>query len=261
MAEYNEVYRRARYYDIAFRRDVTREVDFLCDLYRLEAGRPLSSMLDIACGPGYHARLFARRGIKTYGLDLRPEMVEFAREEAQAEQAHVEWMASDMRAFTLSQPVDLALTSYDSIDCLATNDEIVDHFRAVARNLTESGIYVFDLTHPRDCSLWNYGEFHYTGERSGISVEIEWAVNRPEGNPLTQIVDTELLMRVNDNGREEVFRDRARERFALPQEYIALAKLSRSLEMVRFYGDYNLDQPFDNSPGARRMIGVLRKVC
>ena len=71
MAEYNEVYGRAKYYDIAFRRDVTREVDFLTELYQRHAGKPLSSMIDIACGPGYHALLFASRGVRTIGLDLR----------------------------------------------------------------------------------------------------------------------------------------------------------------------------------------------
>ncbi len=33
MGEYNEVYQRARYYDIAFRRDVSREVDFLTQFF------------------------------------------------------------------------------------------------------------------------------------------------------------------------------------------------------------------------------------
>ena len=259
MAEYNEVYRRARYYDIAFRRDVTCEVDFLCDLYLQHAGRPLASMLDIACGPGYHARLFAKRGIRSAGLDLRPEMVDFARERANDEGAEVDWIASDMRRFCLDEPVDLALTSYDSIDCLTTQDEIVDHFRAVAENLAPGGLYVFETTHPRDCSIDRYGEFRYAGQENGVEVVIEWAVNRPKADPLTQVVETEILMRVNDRGREEVFRDRARERLGFPQEYIALGRLSGALEVKAFYGDFRLEQPFDNGPGSRRLIAVMGK--
>jgi len=260
MAEYNEVYQRARYYDIAFRRDVTREVEFLFNLYERHAGRPLSSMIDIACGPGYHALLFAKRGVRTTGLDLRPEMVEFGRELAAMEGVEVNWIASDMRNFTLAQPVDLALTSYDSVDCLLTQDEIVEHFRAVARNLTPRGLYVFEMTHPRDCSFTGYGDFKYVGKKNGVSVEIEWAPHGgPHIDPLAQVQELDVVMRVNDHGKEMIFHDRARERYALPQEYVALAKLSGALEVINFYGDFKFDQPFDMSPGARRMIAVLRR--
>ena len=259
MAEYNEVYGRAKYYDIAFRRDVTREVDFLTELYQRHAGKPLSSMIDIACGPGYHALLFASRGVRTIGLDLRPEMVEFGKELAVQKGVDVAWMAEDMRTFKLDKPVDLALTSYDSLDCLLDQDSIIAHFRAIADNLTPKGLYVFEMTNPRDCSLWEYGEFRYTGKENGVSVEIIWRPEHSNVDILNQVTDMEVEMRVNDNGREQVFKDRASERFALPQEYIALAKLSGTLNFVTFYGDFRFDQPFDNSPGSRRLIGVLQK--
>jgi len=260
MAEYNEVYQRARYYDIAFRRDVTREVDFLFQLYERHAGRPLASMIDIACGPGYHALLFAKRGVRTVGLDLRPEMVDFGRELAAMEGVEIEWMASDMRTFTLSKPVDLALTSYDSVDCLLTQDEIVAHFQTVARNLAPKGLYVFEMTHPRDCSLSEYGAFKYMGKKNGVSVEIEWAPNGgPHVDPYAQVQELDVVMRVNDHGKDLIFHDHARERYALPQEYVALAKLSGALEVINFYGDFKFDQPFDMTPGARRMIAVLRR--
>ncbi|MCB2108659.1 MAG: hypothetical protein KDE14_13210, partial [Rhodobacteraceae bacterium] len=70
MAEFNQVYARAAYYDIVFRRDVSHEVDFLLAEYKRLNGRDAASMLEIACGPGYHARQFARRGLATHRLDL-----------------------------------------------------------------------------------------------------------------------------------------------------------------------------------------------
>ncbi len=259
MAELHGVYQRARYYDIAFRRDVSNEVEFLARLFAQHAKRPLASMLDVACGPGYHARDFARMGVKAYGLDLRPEMVAFARDEAEAEGTRVEWFAADMRDFTLPQPVDLILTSYDSIDCLTGQDEIIEHFKTVGRNLAPKGLYVYELTHPRDCSLWNYGSHSYEGERDGIRVRIDWAVNHPAGDPFTQLTDVEVVMHVNDHGKTHEFHDRARERFCLPQEFVMLARISGALEAVRFLGDYRFDQPFDNTPGSRRMIGVFQR--
>ncbi len=258
MGEYFDIYRRAHYYDIVFRRDVSGEVQFLIDLYQRYNRRLLSSMIDIACGPGYHAKAFAACGIKACALDLQPEMIEFARTLDPQHNGLIHYLASDMRDFDLPAPVDLALNSFDSIDCLQTHEQIVSHFRAVARNLTTNGLYVLEITHPRDCSMWNYGNFQYRGERDGVSVVLDWAVNRPNADPVTQVIKCEVVMTVVENGKCQTFRETACERFSTLQEFAALAKLSGVMSVAGVYGDYRLDQPFDNSPGARRMIIVLQ---
>ena len=259
MGEYNAVYRRAGYYDIIFRRDVSAEAAFLAALFEAVNGRKLRSLVDIACGPGYHARAFARMGGEAFGVDLLPAMVDFARDQARAEGVSCQWLAADMRDFALPKPVDLALNSYDSIDCLLEIDDILAHFRAVARNLAPGGLYVFEHTHPRDCSMWRYGAYSYRGARDGVEVELEWAPDIARLDLVRQVIACEVTMRVRENGETHEFRDRAKERFTMPQEYATLAKLSGALALDRFLGDFRLDQPFDDSPGARRMIGVMRK--
>src|SRR5262249_29531707 len=134
MAEHLVLYRRADYYDIVFDGDVEREIDFASRLYRRHARRAPGSALEIACGPGYHARALARRGIRAVGLDLSGEMIALAREKATADGVEVDWLVGDMRAFALARPVDMAMCTLDGIDCLLTDDEIVRHFRAVAAN-------------------------------------------------------------------------------------------------------------------------------
>ncbi|QAU23375.1 class I SAM-dependent methyltransferase [Dyella sp. M7H15-1] len=215
-------------------------------------------MVDIACGPGYHAKAFAARGIQAYALDLQPEMIEFARGLEPQTNGLIDYFACDMRDFTLPAPVDLALNSFDSIDCLETQEQIINHFRTVATNLTPGGLYVIELTHPRDCSMWDYGNFQYKGERDGVRVVIDWAVNKPSADPLTQVVECEVVMTVNEYGERKVFREQARERFTTFQEFSALAKLSGAMSLLDCYGDYRLDQPFDNSHDARRMVIVLQ---
>ena len=64
MAEHLNLYQRATYYDIIFDRNVSREVDFITAIFNRHNGAELNSVLDIACGPGYHAREFARRGLR-----------------------------------------------------------------------------------------------------------------------------------------------------------------------------------------------------
>jgi hypothetical protein len=141
---------------------------------------------------------------------------------------------------------------------LLTNDELLAHLRTVAANLKPDGLYLIDLTHPRDCSLWGYGDFQYTGERDGCRVTIDWATNAPQADPLSGVIDIEVLMRVTEpDGSQHEFRDRARERLLLPQEIVALAERSGVMRVVGWYGDFRLEQPFDNTREARRMICVL----
>ena len=67
MAEHNNLYQHVAYYDLIFERDVSREVDFVIAAYRHYAGRKSQATLEVACGPGYHTRAFARRGLRAIG--------------------------------------------------------------------------------------------------------------------------------------------------------------------------------------------------
>ncbi len=260
MAEHRGLYRRADYYDIVFEGNVSAEVEFAAALYRLHAGRPVGSVLELACGPGYHARALARRGVRAVGLDLSLEMIALAGEKAAADGVSVEWLIGDMREFALAAPVDMAICMLDGIDCLLTDEEIVRHFRAVGANLSPGGVYMIELSHPRDCSAEHYGRFLYEGERNGCRVTIDWANIEPAPHPAERVVVAEVVMRVRDNGTEERFVDRAYERFLTAEDIVRLARTSGALEVCGWYGDFDVDQPFDDSGSSRRMIVVLKKL-
>ena len=259
MAEHNALYQRAFYYDIALRRDVSREVDFVHAVYRHFTHSDLQSILEIACGPGYHARAFARQGVRAVGLDLQPDMIAFARDQANAEDLNVTWLAADMRRFELPAPVNVAICLFDALDALTANEDLVQHLRHVAANLTPGGLYIIDLTHPRDVSLTNYGDFRYGGERDGIHVEITWATTEPKIDLVKGVAYTGLEVYIDDNGREMVIQDSAAERLFVPQEIQLLADLSAAFKVAGWYGDFDLSQPLDTSPQSQRMIAVLQK--
>lgn len=264
MAEFHQFYGRALVYDIgmgrAVGRDFGRDVAFLAELFRRQAGRPPGSLLELACGPGYHAREAARRGIAATGLDLSPDMLAYGGDLAGREGLPVTWVEGDLRRFALPAPVDIVVAPFDAIDVLLTNADVVAHFRAVAEALAPDGVYVVDVSHPRDCSPWAYGSHRYEGERDGMRVVIEAGVNGPPIDAAAQIAETEMRITVERDGRTEVIRDLARERFFHPQELAALAELSGGLEVARFFGDYDLEVPFDLSERSTRLIAVLRSV-
>lgn len=259
MAEFNEVYQRAIYYDIVFNRDVSCEVDFIRDVFRHYSGRDLRSALDIACGPGYHARAFAQQGVRAVGLDLRGEMLKFASDQAEAEGASVEWIEADMRYVKLAEPVDAAISMFDGIDALQTNADLIAHFRCMADNLTPGGIYLLDISHPAETSYEVYGRYQYHGERDGVAIDIFWATNRPQFDYVTGTATVEIEMRINDHGKEFVIHDSAQERMLSAGELILLAELSGAFDVVGWYGDVKLTQPFDHTPMSKRMICVMQK--
>ena len=259
MAELNDLYRYAVYYDIIFRRDVEPEVEFLIEAFRRLRGRAPARVADLGCGPGYHARTFARRGIAAVGLDMSPEMLRLAREQAEAEGLAVDWRVGDMREFGLDAPVDLAFSLFDSIDGLTTLDDFVAHFRAAAGNLTPDGIYVIGQSHQRDTGIIGYGPFHYEAERNGCRVTLDWATD-VRTDTLTQTADVEIVIRVEENGGRSVLRHRTVESFATPPFLVAASRLSGALEPFAWSGAYRLDRPYDDSPASTNCISLFRRL-
>jgi SAM-dependent methyltransferase len=259
MAQHDRLYQRAVYYDIALQRDISREAAFIPAVYQRHTGTPLHSALDIACGPGYHARALARQGLRAAGLDYSPGMIELAREYAAADGVEVAWHVADMRSFRLDAPVDMAFCMFDGVDALLENDDFIRHFRAVAANLNPRGLYLVDCTHPRICSYQHYGDYTYTGERDGVRVEIHWATNDPQIDPVTGVAEVGVELHIHENGEHQIIRDVARERCLTGQELRLLAALSGVFEGVGWYGDADLNQPLDQSPHAQRMIAVFQK--
>lgn len=260
MAEHCDLYDRAMYYDVIFDRDVTKEVQFVRDAYRKYAGGDVESVIDMACGPGYHALSFAKSGVKAYGLDLRGEMLRLGQEKAAKAGVKIDWIEADMRTYTLPKPTDVAFCMFDGLDCLLTNENLVKHFQAVARNLTDKGLYIVDLSHPSEIDFAHYKKFHYAGKRDGVQVDIHWAVNDPQYDLATGIANVTVEMHVNDNGKKTVVSDTAQERLMFPQEIVLMGELAKTLKVVGWYGDFDINQPLDSSPKSKRMIGVLQKV-
>ena len=149
-----EFYKNARAYDIAFQ---DREFDVECNFLEWALKKhgkvkkkdlKKKSFIEIACGPGRHAREMAKRGWNSAALDLSPEMAEFAALEAEKEKLDVEAIVADMTKFKCKKKFTLAATLMESISHLTTNEQMISHFKSVAKNMVPGGIYVIEATHP-----------------------------------------------------------------------------------------------------------------
>jgi len=253
-------------YDIAFSyRDYPAEVNALTAWYEHAKGkgkRP-ASVLELAAGPADHAVEFARRGARAAALDLAPSMCEYARKNAAKNGVELAVHCADMIDFAIADRFDLAITMVSSLEHVYTVDDMARHLRSVARHLAPEGLYIVELPHPIDYlgeDLARAGS-HWTQERDGITVETTWGHHDVDPyDPITQIVEASVEMRVRGPEGEEVHRDLVRMKNWTACEFEAVVKLSGAFELAARHGAFKADAPFDNTRESWRMICVMRKL-
>ena len=134
--EYEWVYRR-RDED-----EAERAADFI---ERVAAPEPGACLLDVGCGRGRHARVFARRGYRVTGIDLSRRALATARRRAKDEDLSIDFRRRDMRAPMGHGAFDGVVNLFSSFGYFHTENEhqqVIDH---VAEALRPGGFFVQDF--------------------------------------------------------------------------------------------------------------------
>ncbi len=115
------------------------------------SAQALPRMLDLGCGTGAAARVFAAAGYAVVGVDSASEMLRQARYQAEHRQQPATFLQGDMRALPLGTP-PLLPGSFDLITCLGrslnelTNEgDLARVCHAAAVLLRSGGSFVFDV--------------------------------------------------------------------------------------------------------------------
>jgi SAM-dependent methyltransferase len=255
-------YEQARVYDVAFSfRDVEVECDALAEMARRHGSGPMGDVLELAAGPGRHARELARRGIRAVALDASPAMNRYAQERAQADGVALQTVCADMADFQLAQRFDLAVLLMDSASYLLDNDTVLRHLACVAGHLSEGGLYVLEMGHPRDTFRTHARstESAWTAEEQGLRVTTRWGHDDDPFDPVTQIDDVRVHLQWSGPEGSGELTERARQRRFTANEFDALVRASGCFEVVAWHGSLDVAVPFDNARAAWRMVPVLRK--
>lgn len=238
-------------------RNVAAEVDVLLGWCAESGARP-ASVLELAAGPAEHAREFARRGLAATALDLNPAMCAYAARAG----ARIEVVRDDMTRFDLGRRFDLVVTMLDSTSHLMTLDAFVAHLHRVAAHLSPGGLYVVEMSHPRD----RLGDdpsvsTGWTVERGGVRASVRWGEPSDRLDPVTQIADDHVTMTITDGGGTRVIRDVVPYRFWTATELDAAIRLAGGLDVAARYGDFGTgeDAVALTDPEAWRMITILRR--
>lgn len=174
--------------------DTLRQVDFLVEKLELKGGEQI---LDLACGFGRHSLELARRGFAVTGVDITPEYVRYATQQAQAEQLNARFLCADIRDVQFCKEFDVVLNMADgAVGYLENEEENRKIFRVIADALKPGGKHFMDIMNGRyaqshfPCKLWD------AGAKSLTLSNFEWEpdtktliygqTSYPYGAPLTK---------------------------------------------------------------------------
>ncbi|MCX8014810.1 MAG: class I SAM-dependent methyltransferase [candidate division WOR-3 bacterium] len=194
----------AQYYDMFMLRLVNYQawVDYIIKIFNHYHYYP-KSILDVACGTGIPSLIFAKKGYQVVGVDRSLAMLEVFRSKIKNTNYNVQIIHSDIRSFTVSEKLDAAVSLYDSLNYLLTEDDLLACFRCVANSLKPNGIFAFDMN--TIYCLENFWNNQETTRRIGDVFSI-W---RNSYDPIQQISTLKLTV-YTDDGRvfEELHQER-----------------------------------------------------
>jgi SAM-dependent methyltransferase len=137
------------YYDLLYSdKDYLAEVNYVMGLIDGTGHRTLS-LLELGCGTGIHASLFAERGMRVCGVDLSESML--ARAEMrkvllpEAHSKNLNFVVGDARTFRCDEQFDAVISLFHVIGYQTTNGDIMAFFETVTRHLKPGGLLIFDF--------------------------------------------------------------------------------------------------------------------
>jgi 2-polyprenyl-3-methyl-5-hydroxy-6-metoxy-1,4-benzoquinol methylase len=125
--------------------------------------RPPARVLDVGCGAGRESLALAKMGYEVWGIDLVPEMIERARENALREGVRVNFEVMDASSLGFPQEsFDYCVMLSQVIEHIPTRKRRIETLKGVRRVLKKGGILIL-TTHSRKATGRNraYWFFNY----------------------------------------------------------------------------------------------------
>lgn len=135
----------ALYYDLFYeKKDYRKESQYVLDLLKKHLKRMPRSILDLGCGTGGHALLWASRGLSVTGIDLSEEMLGQARRKAKRRKLPVRFVKGDVRSFQLGDTFDAVASMFAVMSYQTSRADLMNTFQCVRAHLPEGGVFLFD---------------------------------------------------------------------------------------------------------------------
>lgn len=203
---------------------------------------PSHSILDIACGRGRHALFLSEQGYDVTGIDLSPNSITYAQQEAKKKALNASFDIHDMRTAVNTQ-FDIVLNLFTSIGYFENLHDNTSAIQAFYDNLVPGGVAVIDFLHVP------WVKKHWVTDEVVTKGDVEFTLHRTfEGGWIQKHIS------FHHKGNAFSFTERV--------AALELSDFEQMFEQVGFrirnvFGDYTLS-PY-NPEHAERLILVVEK--
>lgn len=248
--DYLEGYRDAQGYDLE---DGGYDADYpLTEQLARSHGGPL---LDLACGTGTMAIRMAKLGYEVTGVDIIPEMIDWASQKALKQDVSIEWVVADARTFHLQKQFPFIYMLGNAFQHFLTRADLEALLARVREHLHPEGCFLFGTRNP---SPRNLLEARYPEPRESTTPDGRRyiASEQQEYDPITQIQHYTFHDQwISPDGESETKTTRTALRYVFPQEMEALL-FYNGFQIVSCYGNWQ-QEPLNAT--SREMIYVCQK--
>ncbi len=134
-------------YDLLYGdKDYVGECDYVERLFEKFAASPVTSVLDIGCGTGRHARELARRGYDVCGIDRSPEMIACAGRGLD-EKLQLRYEICDAATCRLGRLFDAAVSLFHVFSYQADDTSALSFLQSACAHVRQGGLLIFDFWH------------------------------------------------------------------------------------------------------------------
>ena len=201
------------------------------------------SVLDLCCGTGTAACLFAKKGLDTIGLDGSREMLRVARTKATQKKLRIRFVGRRLPRFYIKtksgkklQLFDLITCFYDSLNYLLKENDLKICFQSVRKHLAPGGLFVFDMN-----TLFGLKYIWPVRTHTGCHEDLAW-IWRAQFNDRKKIADMRMVIFAKKGRFWERFDEIHRER-AYENETIIKMLEQAGLHVLGFYRCFKFRKP------------------
>jgi SAM-dependent methyltransferase len=198
-----------------------------------------SKIIDLCCGQGRHAYLFAQKGFDVYGFDLSRKLLQVAKYRNENNNSTF-FIQADMRFLPVNHSFDLLLNLFTSFGYFQTDQENNDVFHQFYQALKSGGYYVFDYFN--SSYIVKHLERFQKEQIGDVIVEQERFI---EGSRVEKII------RLNRHGKQSTFYESVK--LYTPDQILNMLEETR-LDVSYIFGDYQ-GSPFTKDSERIIIIG------
>jgi SAM-dependent methyltransferase len=195
-------------------------------------------LLDLACGTGRMALRLAAQGYQVTGVDVVPEMIEWAHQKADSRDVSIELVVADARMFQLQTQFPFIFMLGNAFQHFLTRTDQEALFARVREHLPPGGCFLFGTRNPNPRNL-NQARFSEPQRHTLPDGRQVIGTEQQQYDPLTQIQHYTFHEQWrHPNGQREEKTTRTALRYVFPQEMEALL-FYNGFQIRESYGDWS----------------------